>query len=423
MEKNALRNIQDNHQVHTFPNGIRLIHKQVKSTSIAHCGIMFNIGSRDEKPHQQGIAHFWEHMAFKGTKKRKSYHILNSLDSVGGELNAYTTKEKICFYASALVQHFPKMADLVSDISFGSVFPEKEIIKEKGVILEEMAMYQDDPADAITDEFDELVFGDHPLGKNILGNRESVSGFQQADFYEFINENLNTHEVVFASVSNLPFEKVLRVVSKYLEDVPEATGQKSREDFTGYKPENRIVKKSGINQAHCIYGTESLPIFHDDRVPFFLLTNILGGPAMNSRLILSIREKYGLVYDISANLINYLDTGAFYVNFATETKSVKRCLELVEREIQKLRSKKLGTRQLYMAKQQLMGQVAMGEESNLSLMLGIAKSYLDRGYMQSIDTLFDEIEEVTAEKIQEITNTILAKDRFSTLIYMPEEEK
>lgn len=408
-------------QIHTFPNGIRLIHRQVSSTKIAHCGLVLNIGSRDEKPHQQGIAHFWEHMAFKGTEKRKAFHILNRLDSLGGEINAYTTKEKICFYASALVEHYDKSAELVADIAFHSVFPEKEIIKEKGVILEEMSMYLDDPGDAITDEFDEVMFPNHQLGKNILGTKESVMGFTQQDFFDFIDENLNTEEVVFSSVCNLPFEKVVKIVSKYLSKVPLKKVERKREFCGDYHPELRERDKP-ISQGHCIIGNRAYSFYNKNRLSLFLLTNILGGPGMNSRLSLQIREKYGYVYDIMASMVAYQDTGFCSIYFASEEQKLGRCIQLVHKELKKLREQKMGIRQLHTAKQQLMGQVAMGEESNLSMMLGMGKSLLDRHKIQPLEVLFEKIEKITAEQLMDIANEVFNPDMISTLIYHPKGE-
>ena len=402
-----------------FPNGIRLVHRQVSNTKIAHCGCILNIGSRDEKPHQQGIAHFWEHMAFKGTQKRRAYHILSRVDSVGGELNAYTTKEKICFYASLLDQHFEKAVELIIDITFNSTFPEKEITKERSVILEEMAMYKDDPGDAIQDEFDEVVFKNHSLGYNILGTQESVRGFEKEDFYAFIKENLNTDEVIFSSVSALPFKKVLKIVEKYLKDIPTYRSERKRKPFDGFVPDTVIQPKS-ISQAHCITGTTSFSLHDKRRVPFFLLVNLLGCPGMNSRLNLGIREKYGFVYSIDASVTAYHDTGLFVVNFATEKQTLNRCISLLMKELRKLRETPLGSMQLHQAKQQLIGQLAMSEESNLGFMLMMGKSILDLGRVETLNEVFESIKSVNASDLLEIANLVLPEERLSMLTYLPE---
>ncbi|MEM1136619.1 MAG: pitrilysin family protein [Bacteroidota bacterium] len=407
------------YEEYIFPNGIRLVHRQVSNTKIAHCGCILNIGSRDEQAHQQGIAHFWEHMAFKGTQKRRAYHILSRVDSVGGELNAYTTKEKICFYASLLDQHFEKAVELISDITFNSTFPEKEIRKERSVILEEMAMYKDDPADAIQDEFDEVIFENHSLGYNILGTNESVRSFNKDDFYTFIRENLNTHEVIFSSVSALPFKKVLKITEKYFNDFPLHRTDRKRIAFSDFKA-SQVTQNKPISQAHCITGTTSFSIHDKRRVPFFLLVNLLGGPGMNSRLNLGIREKYGFVYSIDASVTAYQDTGLFSVNFATEKNTLDKCIYLLEKELKKLREVPLGSMQLHQAKQQLIGQLAMSEESNLGFMLMMGKSILDLGRIETINEVFDSIQAVTAQELMEIANTVLPEERLSMLTYLPE---
>ncbi len=272
----------EEYQIHTLPNGIRVAHKQVPYTKIAHCGFTLDIGSRDEKPHQQGIAHFWEHMAFKGTTKRKSFHILNRLEAVGGELNAYTTKEKICFHASVLDMHFEKAMELLTDITFDSVFPEKQIEKERSVILEEMSMYYDSPEDSIQDEFDAVLFENHALGNNILGTADSVRSFHRDDFKAFIAENLNTNRLIFSSVGNIPFYKVVKLAEKHLSGIPSYAAQRERLPFSHYVP--KLVKKTrAVTQAQCAMGRTAYALSDAKRLPFFMLINILGGPGMNSR--------------------------------------------------------------------------------------------------------------------------------------------
>jgi predicted Zn-dependent peptidase len=405
----------------TFPNGIRIIHKQVPFTHIAHCGFVLDIGSRDEKPHQQGIAHFWEHMAFKGTKKRKAFHILNRLESVGGELNAYTTKEKICFYASFLDKHYEKAVELLSDITFDSIFPENQIERERNVILEEMAMYLDSPDDALQDEFDALVFARHPLGYNILGTSESVASFKREDFRGFIQENINTHQVIFSSVGNLPFKKVLKITEKYLANIPEFKGQKQREIFTQYQPEIR-QKKHTASQAHCAIGRTAYSLNDPKRLIFFMINNILGGPSMNSRLNLALREKYGYVYSVESNYSPFTDTGLFAIYFATEAKHLQKSIQLVYKELKNLRELKLGTVQLHQAKEQLLGQLAMGEESNQGFMLMMGKSLLDLGYVEPLGEIFNAINKITSADILEVANELLQEKDLSRLIYLAEEE-
>ncbi|TRX59379.1 insulinase family protein [Fulvivirga sp. M361] len=407
------------YEIHTLPNGIRVIHKQVTHTKVAHCGFMLDIGSRDESHENQGIAHFWEHMAFKGTSKRKAFHILNRIDSVGGELNAYTTKEKITFYASVLDSHYEKAFELLSDITFDSIFPEKQIERERNVILEEMAMYYDAPDDAIQDEFDTVVFGDHALGMNILGTSESVQSFRRDDFKQFIKEHINTERIVFCSVGNLPFKKVLRLAEKYLKDVPSMNAGQKRSLFTGYKAVQRKVNRS-LTQAHCAIGCEAYALEDERRIPFFVLTNILGGPGMNSRLNLALREKHGFVYSVDASYQAYIDTGLFAIFFATEPKQLNRSMRLVKKELQLLKNKPLGTLQLHNAKEQIMGQLAMAEENNTSLMLMMGKSMLDLGRIDTIESIFNRIKSIKANELQDIAREMFVDDQLSQLIYLPE---
>ena len=402
----------------TLSNGIRVVHKQVPSTKIVHCGFILDIGSRDEKPGQEGIAHFWEHMAFKGTKKRKAFHIINSLESVGGELNAYTTKEKICFYASVLDNYFEKALELLTDITFGSVFPEKQIELEKNVILEEMASYFDSPEDAIQDELDELVFSDHPLGINILGTQESVRSIHRENFKTFIQENLNTERTIFSVVGNISAKKVKKLTEKHLASIESMHSNRERQAFGQFDP-NRIEKKRGLMQAQYGLGIPAYSNSDARRLPFFMLVNILGGPGMNSRLNLALREKHGFVYSIEANYQAYTDTGLFSIFFGTEPKQLKRSINIIQREMKLLQDKKLGSVQLHRAKEQLIGQLAMAEENNSGLMLVMGKSLLDKGNIEGLDAVIKKIRNVTANELQELAAENLNIDQMSHLAFLP----
>lgn len=402
-----------------MPNGIRVIHKQISNTRIAHVGIMLDIGSRDESPEEQGIAHFWEHMAFKGTKKRKAYHIINRLDSLGGELNAYTTREKICFYASLLDNHLEKAVELLADITFNSTFPTTQIERERMVILEEMSMYQDTPEDAIQDDFDEQLFHDHPLGKNILGTNETVRTFQQADFQHFLQKNLNTEKIILSSVGNYPAKKLIRLAEKYLHDIPHKNHTAKRNFFSGYVPSNVTLKKP-IMQAHVAMGKPSYGLKDEKRIPFFLLINILGGPSMNSRLNMSLREKHGFVYGVDANYTPYYETGQLGIYFATDPKNLQKSLKLIRKELDLMKKKPMGHLQLHRAKQQLKGQLAMSEENNNSMMLMMAKSILDLNRIPDIGELFRKIDATTAEQLMELARENFQEDQLSQLTYLPE---
>ncbi len=408
------------YELHTLPNGIRLVHKQVSNTKIVHCGFVLDIGSRDELLNEQGIAHFWEHMAFKGTRKRKAFHILNRLDSVGGELNAYTTKEKICFYASVLDQFFENAFELLTDITFDSVFPQAQLDRERKVILEEMAMYHDTPEDAIQDEFDNVIFPNHPLGRNILGTNESVKSFTRDDFKRFIKRNLVTERIIFSSVGNIPFKKVLRLANKYLKDIPSATASRERLPFTGYKPQRTEILRNTM-QSLCAIGRPAYGVSSSRRVPFFMLVNVLGGPGMNSRLNLALREKYGFVYSVDAAYSAFTDTGLFAIYFGTEPKQLARSVRVVDKELAKLRQVPLGSLQLHRAKEQIMGQLAMAEENNASLMLMMGKSMLDLGRIDSLESIFKRIKKVRSSELRDISNEIFPEESLSLLKFTPHE--
>ncbi len=408
----------EDYNIITLPNGIRIVHKEVTNTKIVHCGFILDIGSRDEDPHQQGLAHFWEHMAFKGTKKRKAFHILNRLESVGGELNAYTTKEKICFYASVLFKHFESALELLTDITFDSIFPEKQIERERKVILEEMAMYLDNPEDAIQDDFDSVIFPDHPLGYNILGTQESIRSFLKDDFQKFINENINTEKIVFSCVGNISFTKVVKLTQKYLTDIPSFSATKQRKPFIKYIPQIKQVERP-LSQAQCAIGRTAYSIHDEDRFTFFTLINILGGPGLNSRLNMALREKYGYVYSIDASFTSYTDSGLFAIYFGTEPRQLERSIKLTLKELRNLKENALGSVQLHRAKEQIMGQLAMAEENNTSLMLMMGKSILDCERIQSLEEIFTQIKQINSSDLLKTANEMFDPDTLSYLTFVP----
>lgn len=402
-------------------NGIRVIFKPAPHSKIGHAGIIFDLGSRDEEEGQEGYAHFWEHMAFKGTARRRSIHIINSLEKVGGELNAYTTREKICFYASFLQPYLSKAIDVLSDISFGSVFPEKEIEKERQVILEEMSMYQDTPDDSIQDDFDLMVFKNHPLGKNILGTKESLEALTREKLIAFIEQKTATDRIVLSVVGNYSLKEVKALAEKYLAVIPKKESKLFRKPFTDYAP-IRETQQKPVTQTHVMMGREAFPLNHPYRLPFFMLVNLLGGPGMNSRLNMALREKNGLVYSIEAQYSPYLDSGQFQMYFATEPKQLKKALDLTNKELKKLREEKLTATQLQDAKNQLKGQLAMSEESNLNLMLVFGKSILDNNRVESLTEIFSQIDNISAELLCQLANEMLHIDGLSVLTYLPEAE-
>ena len=407
------------HQLYTLPNGIRVALNRVTSTKIVHCGIMLDIGSRDETPVNQGIAHFWEHMAFKGTRKRKAFHILNRLESLGGELNAFTDKEKILFYASLRDVYVERAVELLADITFHSVFPTPQINRERNVILEEMAMYHDDPEGSLQDEFDKLVFGGHPLGMNILGTEKTVRSFQRSDFVDFVRGHLDTRRLVFSVVGNVTQEEVIRLAEKYMGSVPRTVSHRKRKPFAAYRPADVSLRRA-VKQARCAMGRPAYTVSDPRRSTFFLLTNILGGGGLNSRLNLSLREKYGFVYSIGAHFVPFTDTGLFVISFGTEPSQLSRSIRLVEQELRKLRDGRLGVRQLSSAKEQIMGQVAMAEESNLSFMMMMGRSLLDLGRVPPLEEIFDRIRDTTADDLRAMANEMFDEKQFSYLRMEPQ---
>ena len=405
-------------QIQTLPNGITLVHRQVMHTEISHLGIMLDIGSRDEEKNEEGLAHFWEHLAFKGTEKKNNMQIINRLEIIGGELNAYTTKEKICFHASVLSPYFERALELVTDITFNSIFPAKELEKERSVILEEMSMYYEAPEDAIQDDFDELLFPNHSLGINILGTQETVNSFKQSDLNTFIARNMDTSRIVISSIGKHPHDKVFKWAEKHLGQIPAQRNQVKRVQPPAMIPMERITKR-GLNQSHVALGQQSYAIKHPDRLAFFMLINLLGGPSMNSLLNVSIREKRGLVYSIEANFTSYVDSGFWAIYFGTESNQVAKSIKLIHKEFEKLQDRTLSPAQLLKIKSQLKGQMAMAEESNLNFMLMMAKSLLDREKIETLEEIFEQIDLVTADKMQQMAREMLNPADLSVLIFEP----
>jgi len=400
-------------------NGIRVVHQFIPTTKVVHSGIVLGIGSRDETLENQGIAHFWEHMAFKGTRKRNTLDIINSLDSVGGELNAYTDKEKIVFYASVLNEYVERSVDVLSDITFHSVFPEEQLEKERGVVLEEMAMYQDDPDDSLQDEFEAVIYKKHPMGMNILGTEKTVKTLQRKDFKKFYKDNLSSDRIVFSCVGNISLEQVEKLAKRYLEKLPPLKSTVKRKKFKLYKP-GEVILKRPVKQSKCALGRDGYSRNHENRIPFYMLVNILGGPGMNSRLNLELREKYGFVYSIDAQYTSYTDTGMFAIFFGTEPSQLQRCISLIKKQLNKFCDKPLTAKELLAAKEQIRGQMAMAEENNLSLMLMMGRSVLDFGRVPTLEEVFNKIQAITSLKLQQVANEMFDEKMLSYLIMQPE---
>ncbi|NQU54672.1 MAG: insulinase family protein [Bacteroidetes bacterium] len=400
---------------HTLKNGIRIIHKNTDSP-VAHLGVIINAGSRDEKKNEHGLAHFIEHSVFKGTKKRRSFHVLSRIEGVGGELNAYTTKEETVLYSTFLNEYYDRAADLLGDILLNSVYPEKELEREKEVIFEEINSYKDSPSELIFDEFEEIVFEGHSIARNILGTRKNLKKFNRDSIHKFIENNYHTDQMVISSVGNCDFNELVKLLERSFGDLAAKERNPSRKKFENYIPEKKSVVKDTY-QSHCIVGNIAYDIQHPKRIVMVLLNNILGGPAMNSRLNLALRERRGMAYNVESGYTAYSDTGLFNVYFGTDKENLEKALSLVHKEFKLLRDTKLGAIQLSKAKKQLIGQIAISTESHEDLMLAIGKSYLLFNKVDPLRIVFNKIEAITTEDLLEVANFSLGEKQMSTLVY------
>ncbi len=401
---------------HTLPNGIRIVHR-CTDTLVGHLAVMINTGTRDEEPNEAGLAHFIEHMIFKGTNKRKMHHVLGYLENIGADLNAYTTKEETCIHASFIGQYYQRAFDLFADILTNSTFPEKEIAKEKDVVIDEINGYKDTPAELIFDDFEEMVFKDHPLAKPILATPSAVKKITRNKILSFIARHYNTDQIVISSVGNIPFKKVVKLAETYFGVIQSNPRAKGRTPFNDYQKKDIVLKKTGF-QTHCMIGGPAYSYADQRRTPLALLTNMLGGPAMNSRLSMALREKSGISYNIESAYTPYCDTGSFMIYLGIDNGSLDKALYLVNIELSKFREKKLGTMQLHLAKQQFAGQMAISFESNLNDTLSMAKSVLVYDTVDTPEMLIKKVLAVTSEDLQDIANEILNPDKMSSLVYL-----
>jgi predicted Zn-dependent peptidase len=403
-----------------LPNGIRLVHQYVDSP-VAHCGIIINTGSRDEAPQEQGLAHFIEHTIFKGTLKRKSFHILSRLDDVGGEMNAYTTKEETAIHASFLAEYYDRTIELFSDILINSTFPEHELKKEIDVIIDEINSYNDSPSELIFDEFEELIFEGHPIGRNILGTPENVSLFTREDIQRFMARNYNTDQMVICSVGNITGKRFFHLAERYFSQFPDNRRKFNRTKFAGYTPQLKSIEKDTF-QAHCLIGGLAYDVLHDNRIGLVLLNSVLGGQSGNSRLNLSLRERNGIAYNLESNYTAYSDTGTITIYFGTDKDNLDKAITLIKREIKILQEKLLGDIQMSKAKKQLVGQLAMSQENHEDLMLTLGKSFLIYNKMEGLDVIYNKINALTPSQIRDIANEILDFEKLSVLIYKQSDQ-
>lgn len=409
------------YQIHTLPNGLRVIH--TPSTSrVAYCGFAINAGTRDEADHEQGMAHFVEHLLFKGTTHRRAWHILNRMEHVGGDLNAYTNKEETVVYAAFLTEHLVRAVELLCDIVFHSTFPPHEMNKEVGVILDEIQSYEDNPSELIFDDFENLLFKGHALGRNILGVPEQLKGFTNRDVLSFVQRYYHPGNMVFFVRGNVNFKQVIRLLEKHLADVPALEVTNRRTPLSPGLPE-RLVMNKETRQAHVMVGCRGYGAYDEKRTGLYLLNNLLGGPGMNSKLNLALRERRGLVYNVESNLTSYTDTGVFCIYFGTDLNDVHHCLSIVYKELKKLREQALTGTQLLAAKKQLIGQIGVASDNFENDALGTGKTFLHYNKYVSQEDVFRRIEALTASQLLDIANEMFAEDGLSELVYGDEERR
>ena len=419
------------YNTYTLDNGLRIIHLPSDS-KVVYCGYQINAGTRNEEPGEEGLAHFCEHVTFKGTERRKAWHILNSLESVGGDLNAYTNKEGTVYYSAILKEHIARAVDLLTDIVFHSVYPQAEIDKEVEVICDEIESYNDSPAELIYDEFENIIFKGSPLGHNILGTAEQVRSFKTEDALRFTRKLYRPDNAIFFAYGDIDFKKLVRLLKKsFLSEErrvksekfnsPEAQTQfniqhvsfNTQHSFEG----QTIVMQKNTHQAHVMIGTRAYDVNDSRRMPLYLLNNMLGGPGMNAKLNLALREHNGLVYTVESTMVAYGDTGVWSIYFGCDEHDVKRCLRLVRKELDKFMQKPLSEAQLKAAKKQIKGQVGVACDNRENFALDFGKSFLHYGWEKNVDRLYEQVDEITAEQIQAVAQELFDKDRLTTLIF------
>ena len=440
------------YNTYTLDNGLRIIHLPSDS-QVVYCGYQINAGTRNEEPGEEGLAHFCEHVTFKGTERRKAWHILNCLESVGGDLNAYTNKEGTVYYSAILKEHIARAVDLLSDIVFHSVYPQAEIDKEVEVICDEIESYNDSPAELIYDEFENILFKGSPLGHNILGTAEQVRHFTTEDALRFTQKLYRPDNAIFFAYGDIDFKKLVKLIQKALGECPKgrelacSTDCKSAETPTeeriaeetpteemeagdaNHKVQSSkfnvqskvagqtIVMQKNTHQAHVMIGTQAYDVNDDRRMPLYLLNNMLGGPGMNAKLNLALREHNGLVYTVESTMVAYGDTGTWSIYFGCDEHDVKRCLRLVRKELDKFMQKPLSDAQLKAAKKQIKGQIGVACDNRENFALDFGKSFLHYGWEKNVDRLYEQVDEITAAQIQAVAQELFDKDRLTTLIF------
>lgn len=407
------------YQLFSLKNGLRVLHKPNPHSPIVHACVVINCGSRDEHPSKQGLAHFIEHMLFKGTSTKTLYSILNRMEVVGGELNAYTTKEQTCIHASFLAPHLERAVELFADLLFNSTFPENEITKERVVIMDEIDSYLDLPEEAIQDDFESIIFESHPLGANILGTKKSLAKITRKDLIQFTDKNYRAEDIVLGVYGNVSEQELLQLAEVYFAKVKKRKSAHSRVKPSKYKPQQIVQKKNSV-QSHAVMGSRAYDIHHKNKTAMLLLNNYLGGPGMSSRLNMEIREKKGICYTIDANYSPLSDAGIFSIYMGTDAEKMEKCMDLVRKELKLLCDKKLSTVALNQAKKKFIGQISLAEENHLSVLIAFCKSILDHGIADSLEKIYAKIEAVSAEDILHIANEVFDENKLSSLLFLPE---
>ena len=439
---NVTLHLEMKYNTYTLDNGLRIIHLPSDS-QVVYCGYQINAGTRNEEPGEEGLAHFCEHVTFKGTERRKAWHILNCLESVGGDLNAYTNKEGTVYYSAILKEHIARAVDLLSDIVFHSVYPQAEIDKEVEVICDEIESYNDSPAELIYDEFENILFKGSPLGHNILGTAEQVRSFKTEDALRFTRKLYRPDNAIFFAYGDIDFKKLVKLIQKALGECPKGRElacsadcksaetpteemeagdanhkvQSSKFNVQSKVAGQTIVMQKNTHQAHVMIGTRAYDVNDDRRMPLYLLNNMLGGPGMNAKLNLALREHNGLVYTVESTMVSYGDTGTWSIYFGCDEHDVKRCLRLVRKELDKFMQKPLSDAQLKAAKKQIKGQIGVACDNRENFALDFGKSFLHYGWEKNVDRLYEQVDEITAAQIQAVAQELFDKDRLTTLIF------
>ena len=407
------------YDTHTLSNGLRVIHL-ASASPVVYCGFALRAGTRDELPGEEGLAHFCEHVTFKGTARRRPMQILNCLERVGGDLNAFTNKEDTVFYSALLREHLPRAVDLLADIVLHSTYPQAEIDKEVEVICDEIESYNDSPSELIYDQFENIVFSGHPLGHNILGTQERLRAYTTADALRFTGKHYRPENAVFFAYGDISFSRLVRLLERATSDFPAHAPLRERSLTTPvppYVPREEAVSR-GTHQAHVMTGSRGYDVNDSRRFTLYLMNNILGGPGMNARLNIALRERHGLVYTVDSSMVNYSDTGLWCAYFGCDPHDVTKCRRLVRRELDKMAEKPLSPTALAAAKRQIKGQIGVACDNRESFAIDFGRSYLHHGIEKDPARLMARVDEVTAEGIQAVAQDIFDKDRMTTLMFV-----